>query len=49
MYKCANPDCNREILDIEEKTGLVGVRCPYCGHRIIFKKRAPFRKKIRAR
>jgi len=40
MYVCAK--CGKEIKKIYE------VRCPYCGYRIILKKRPEFEKAVKA-
>jgi len=43
MYKCLN--CGREIPLEEAKKR---IRCPYCGYRILLKKRAPIERKVKA-
>ncbi|RQD81641.1 MAG: DNA-directed RNA polymerase subunit P [Methanocalculus sp. MSAO_Arc2] len=40
-YKCAH--CKRRV-EID-----VNVRCPYCGHRILFKERGAITKNLKAR
>ncbi|MCD6227245.1 zinc-ribbon domain-containing protein [Candidatus Micrarchaeota archaeon] len=40
MYVC--PKCGKEIEKIEQKF----VRCPYCGSRILMKKRPPIAKEV---
>ncbi len=44
-YKCAL--CGKEF-DSRELEMLPGVRCPYCGFRVIFKVRPPIVKKVKA-
>jgi DNA-directed RNA polymerase subunit P len=34
-YKCSR--CKRDV----ELEGVFGVRCPYCGHRVLLKERSP--------
>jgi len=45
MYKCAK--CGKEFSK-EEMEILPGVKCPYCGWRIVIKLRAPTVKRVRA-
>jgi len=45
-YVCAK--CGREMT-AEDLKALPGVRCPYCGHRILYKARPPLIKKVKAR
>jgi len=40
-YRCAK--CGKEVASIEE--GMV--RCPSCGHRILYKKRDPIAKTLK--
>jgi DNA-directed RNA polymerase subunit P len=42
-YKCAN--CKRQI-NIDDE--YFGIRCPYCGHRVLLKDRPPTVKRIKA-
>ncbi len=45
-YRCGN--CGR-MIDIEDLEVLPGIRCSYCGHRVLYKIRSPTIKKIKAR
>ncbi|ATZ60648.1 MAG: DNA-directed RNA polymerase subunit P [Methanosarcinales archaeon Met12] len=42
-YKCAK--CKRTV-EIDHEYG--GVRCPYCGHRVLLKERGTIIKRIKA-
>ncbi|MCD6279406.1 DNA-directed RNA polymerase subunit P [Candidatus Micrarchaeota archaeon] len=42
MYICGNPKCRKEIKVLDPKF----IRCPYCGYRIVYKKRAPIAREI---
>ena len=42
MSNCVCISCKKEF-PVEEK-----IRCPYCGYRIIAKKRSEFRKRVKA-
>ncbi|MFX0067694.1 MAG: DNA-directed RNA polymerase subunit P [Promethearchaeota archaeon] len=44
-YICGN--CRREIT-VEGLKSLPGVKCPHCGHRILYKSRPPIVKKVKA-
>ena len=48
MYICGNPFCMREVTRDMLNT-LPGVKCPHCGYRILYKKRPPILKPIKAR
>lgn len=43
VYKCI--ECKR-IVEIDSEYG--GVRCPYCGHRVLLKERGTIIKRIKA-
>ncbi|MHA1237973.1 MAG: DNA-directed RNA polymerase subunit P [Candidatus Odinarchaeia archaeon] len=45
-YRCGQ--CGGEVTSEELKT-LPGVKCPYCGYRILYKTRPPIVKKVKAR
>lgn len=42
VYKCIR--CKREV-EVESEYG--GIRCPYCGHRILVKERPTIIKKVK--
>ena len=44
-YKCAN--CGR-IIDAKELEILPGIRCPYCGAKILYKVRPPKIRRVKA-
>lgn len=44
MYKCLR--CGKEVRK-EDMVEELGVRCPYCGYRILVKMRPPIVKEIR--
>jgi DNA-directed RNA polymerase subunit P len=46
QYMCSN--C-RKIVDMKELFSLPGVRCPYCGYRILFKVRPQVVKEIKTK
>ena len=46
-YVCAKKECQKEI-DEEKLLSLPGIKCPYCGYRIIYKKRPSIIKQIKA-
>lgn len=46
-YVCAKKECHREI-DEEKLATLPGIKCPYCGYRILYKKRPVIMKRIKA-
>ncbi len=45
IYKCLR--CNK-IFSKEELETLPGVRCPYCGYKIVIKLRPPVAKRVKA-
>lgn len=45
IYECLK--CNR-LFSKEEMETLPGVRCPYCGHRVIMKVRPPIAKRVKS-
>ncbi|RLE85937.1 MAG: DNA-directed RNA polymerase subunit P [Thermoprotei archaeon] len=45
IYRCLK--CGR-IFSREEMETLPGVRCPYCGHKVIIKIRPPIAKRVKA-
>ncbi|MBD3230603.1 MAG: DNA-directed RNA polymerase subunit P [Candidatus Lokiarchaeota archaeon] len=46
MYECGR--CKKEIT-LSEMGSLPGIKCSYCGYRILYKVRPPVVKKIKAR
>lgn len=44
---CASKECRKEITQ-ESLNQLPGIKCPYCGFRILFKKRPQVIKKVKA-
>ncbi|MHA1409116.1 MAG: DNA-directed RNA polymerase subunit P [Candidatus Odinarchaeia archaeon] len=46
MYVCS--ECKKEVT-LEGLKTLPGIKCPYCGSRILYKSRPPIVKKIKAR
>jgi DNA-directed RNA polymerase subunit P len=47
IYVCAKKECRKEIDDSKLAT-LPGIKCPFCGHRILYKKRPSIIKQIKA-
>ena len=46
-YVCARKECRKEI-DEKKLATLPGIKCPYCGYRILYKKRPVIIKRIKA-
>ncbi|MCD6477991.1 MAG: DNA-directed RNA polymerase subunit P [Candidatus Aenigmarchaeota archaeon] len=44
LYKCLRCGKDVSLEDVRKR-----VRCPYCGYRILIKKRAPIERKVKAR
>lgn len=47
FYVCARKECKMEI-DEAKLASLPGIKCPYCGYRILYKKRPSIIKRIKA-
>jgi DNA-directed RNA polymerase subunit P len=47
VYVCARKECQKEISQ-DNLNQLPGIKCPYCGHRILYKKRPQIVKRIKA-
>lgn len=46
-YVCARKECRKEI-ELKKLENVPGIKCPYCGYRILYKKRAAIIKQIKA-
>ena len=46
-YVCGRKECKKEI-DESKLASLTGIKCPYCGYRILYKKRPSIIKRIKA-
>lgn len=46
-YICANKHC-KAIVTPESLNQLPGIKCPACGYRILYKKRPPVIKRVKA-
>ncbi len=42
MYVCSNPKCKKTIERFDTKF----IRCPHCGHRVLYKKREPVAREV---
>lgn len=42
MYVCSNPKCAKRIDSIDTKF----IRCPHCGHRVLYKSRQPLARDV---
>lgn len=47
MYVCSNKQCQKEVSK-KALNQLPGIKCPHCGHRILYKKRPQVIKRVKA-
>ncbi|MBN1786100.1 MAG: DNA-directed RNA polymerase subunit P [Candidatus Methanofastidiosa archaeon] len=45
MYKCINRECRKE-LSINDLDNVQGIKCPYCGGRVLIKLRPKQAKRV---